>query len=167
MLRPNIEYKINSGLDHHRDFDSENAELKQPTPSESITITDTKVPGLGKFGTPLKVVYSPQAVTIQIDIHQFNLPLPRAEIETLIETQGEIALSDMGSERIERYEYTVIDTVANELGKSYDGENSQAIKNQAEATLVHPSDNVLEKPTDPNVLPFTCQLDPDKFWELN
>lgn len=168
MLRPDIEYHVNSGIDHHHHFDDDgDSEMPELESGESITLVDSKVTGIGEYAAPLKVVYTKEAVTLQIDLHTSDLPLVREEVEALVETQDQLTLSEMGDERYEIYEYTVIDTVANELGKYYDGDNSQAVKGRDEATLVYPSENVVETVSDPNVFPFCCQLDPDKFWELS
>ena len=168
MLRPDIELHVNSGVDHHQHFDEDgDSEMPKLESGESITLVDARVAGIGEYATPLKVVYAKEAVTLQIDLHSSDLPLARGEVEALVETQDQLVLSEIGDERYEIYEYTVIDTVANELGKYYGGDNSQAVKGRDEATLVYPSENVVEAVSDPNVFPFCCQLDPDEFWELS
>jgi hypothetical protein len=164
MLRPDIELKINGGIEPYRGGDDNNVVI--PDEDEEVVIADGRVDGLGEYGVPLKVVYTTDAVTIQIDVHESDLPMGHNEIETLLETEDQIALSDMAHEKYGLYESIVIDTVANELGKYYDGDNDQAMKQPDTATLVYPSDAVIEPVKDPHVISFVCQLLPSKFWEL-
>lgn len=168
MLRPNIELCINSGLDAHRNFEDNEANLNKPTESKPLVITHSRVPGLEDFGIPLKVIYEPDALIIQMDIHIKDIgSLSTKDMEVIKESGSQIALSDVDGEKFDIYEQTVIDTVATELGKYYDGDNDTAMKDRDKATLVYPSDYAIEEATDQRVFSFCCRLDPEKFWELD